>query len=188
MFGNHGPREFELHPCDNHWNVKSACGSLGTSKLKRQAGKSRDKYSQHKNELFLKFGKHTLWKIIKNGNLSQVNFYHKETLDDLKTCEDVTQPAGRGLCTNVDGTVNTTLPCWSSTHTLLRVAKGKSWSSFVYKCWQILPITLVINQFPRVMTNLRPVNQRGKESNHRHHGSQFAFCMTIAASSRFCSH
>ena len=38
MLGNHGPREFELHPRDNHGKVKSAFASLGTTKLKRQAG------------------------------------------------------------------------------------------------------------------------------------------------------
>ena len=72
------------------------------SKGKQGKAGIKVKDSQYKNELFLKFGKHTLWRIIKNGNLSQVDFYQKETLDDLKTCEDVTQPVGRGLCTNVD--------------------------------------------------------------------------------------
>ena len=38
MLGNHGPREFELHPRDNHGKVKSPFASLGTTKLKRQAG------------------------------------------------------------------------------------------------------------------------------------------------------
>ena len=58
---------------------------------------------------------------------------------------------------NVDGTVNTTLPCWSSTHTLLRVAKGKSWSSFAYTFWQILPITLV-----KITQQIQQLPQMGK--------------------------
>ena len=50
------------------WEPVSSKGKQGKAGIK----------IHNKNEWFLKFGKHTLWKIIKNGNLSQVEFTKKK--------------------------------------------------------------------------------------------------------------